>query len=330
MNVPGGDSSVLRRLNTAAVLRGLRDGGEPTLTELAARAGLSRPTTEDVLADLAGRGLVTAAAARQGRGRPARRYRFHAAAGHALGVGIGAAHVGVFVADLAGEAAARHHAVLGHGWPPAERLAAVRTAVRAALAKAGVERSALWAAGAGTPGVVTADGRVARCEVLPGWAGVELGRVLGRALGRPVLVDNDANLAALAERWAGAARGADDVLYVLAGEHTGMGVVAGGRLHRGRSGAAGEVGVRPGLGLSGPADDDAMVHGIAGAALALDPEVVVVAGAGDRLMETLRRRVRPLCVTPVRIEAAELGADAVGLGALRLALDHVERDLFRV
>lgn len=76
----GGDPSVLRRLNSAATLRALRDGGEATLSELARRVELSRPTTEGVLGGLIARGLVTEDAPRPGAGlgRPARRYRFRA------------------------------------------------------------------------------------------------------------------------------------------------------------------------------------------------------------------------------------------------------------
>ncbi|WP_242614339.1 helix-turn-helix domain-containing protein, partial [Actinomadura roseirufa] len=88
----GGDPSVLRRLNAAATLRALREDGESTLTGLARRVGLSRPTTEGVLGELAERGLVAEVAPRPGAGlgRPARRYRFRAEAGYALGIEIDA------------------------------------------------------------------------------------------------------------------------------------------------------------------------------------------------------------------------------------------------
>ncbi|WP_131763567.1 ROK family protein, partial [Actinomadura fibrosa] len=75
-----------------------------------------------------------------------------------------------------------------------------------------------------------------------------------------------------------------------------------------------------------------MARGIAAMALALDPEMIVVGGplirAGEPLVAELRRRVRPLCLSPVRIEASELGDESVGLGALRLALDRIDDDLF--
>ncbi|WP_433473176.1 ROK family protein [Spirillospora sp. CA-142024] len=367
----GGDPSVLRRLNSAATLRALRDGGEATLSELARRVGLSRPTTEGVLGELIDRGLAAENAPRPGGGlgRPARRYRFRAEAGHALGIDIDAHRVRLVVADLTGEVVGGHRAALDAEAPPGERIAVVRAAVKACLAELRVDRQSLWAVAAGTPGVVAPDGTVTSCTVVPGWEGVHLARELGRSFPCPVVVENDANLAAMAERWRGAARAADDVVCVYAALHTGMGALIGGRLHRGRWGAAGEIGMLDELGLRdttaalagagpGPASEEAekvldaavegvpeakavlerlaarMARGVAAMALALDPETIVVGGplvgAGDALVAELRRQVRPLCLSPVRIEASELGDESVGLGAVRLALDRIDEDLFRL
>ncbi|MFE9103072.1 ROK family transcriptional regulator [Actinomadura geliboluensis] len=364
----GADPSVLRRLNSAATLRALRDGGEATLSELAARVGLSRPTTEGVLGELIRRGLAAEDAPRPGAGlgRPARRYRFRAEAGHALGIDIRAHRVRLLVADLTGEVVGGRSAALDPLAPAGERIAAVRAAVTAFLGAVRVGRRSLWAVAAGTPGVVAPDGTVTSCTVPPGWAGVRLARELGRSFRCPVLVENDANLAALAERWRGAARAADDVVCVYAALDAGTGALIGGRLHRGRRGAAGEVGMLPELGLrdtaaalagepsldravrvldAAAAGDEAararvnalaarMARGVAAMALALDPEMIVVAGplagSGGPLVDELRRRVRPLCLAPVRVEGSRLGDEAVGLGAVRLALDRIDEDLFRL
>ncbi|WP_396447162.1 ROK family protein [Actinomadura sp.] len=364
----GGDPSVLRRLNSAATLRELRDCGEATLSELAGRVGLSRPTTEGVLGELIRRGLVAEGAPRPGAGigRPARRYRFRAEAGHALGIDIDAHRVRLLVADLTGEVVGGHGAALDVRATPGERIAAVRAAVSACLGAVRIPRRSLWAVGAGTPGVVAPDGTVTSCTAVPGWEGVRLARELGRSFRCPVLVENDANLAALAERWRGAARDADDVVCVYAALHTGTGALIGGRLHRGRWGAAGEIGMLPEMGLRdtaaalggdasldraarvldaaarGDAEAAALVNalaarmarGVAAMALALDPEMIIVGGplarSGGPLVAELRRRVRPLCPAPVRIESSRLGDESVGLGAVRLALDRIDEDLFRL
>jgi predicted NBD/HSP70 family sugar kinase len=85
-------------------------------------------------------------------------------------------------------------------------------------------------------------GQVSESGLLRGWAGVPVPTVLGARLGVPVRVDNDANLGALAESRLGAARGAQDVVYVRVAHGVGMGVVVARSVLHGRRGAAGELG----------------------------------------------------------------------------------------
>src|SRR5262245_4528873 len=89
--VGGGDLTRLRQLNALAAIRTMRGAPPLTLTELARRTGLSRPSTEDVVQDLITQGWVTdAPPVLGGMGRPARRYRFRSDAGHVLGIDVGA------------------------------------------------------------------------------------------------------------------------------------------------------------------------------------------------------------------------------------------------
>ncbi|MGW3466165.1 MarR family transcriptional regulator, partial [Streptomyces olivaceoviridis] len=89
----GGDPSLLRRINSAVVLHALRTTDCATLTEITRVTGLSRPTVEGVVEGLIEGGLVVETAAEDGgarrQGRPARRFRFRAEAGHLLGLEIG-------------------------------------------------------------------------------------------------------------------------------------------------------------------------------------------------------------------------------------------------
>src|SRR5699024_11635204 len=78
--------------------------------------------------------------------------------------------------------------------------------------------------------------------VLPGWESEHIGEVMGKRLGRPVYVENDANLGALAQMTFGATHPYADSVYVRASYGTGAGVILGGRLHRGFGGTAGEIG----------------------------------------------------------------------------------------
>ncbi|GAA0421774.1 ROK family protein [Streptomyces luteireticuli] len=375
----GGDPSLLRRINSAVVLHALRASAppaSPTLTDLVKVTGLSRPTVEGVVEGLIESGLVEEAAAEQNaarrQGRPARRFRFRVEAGHLLGIEIGAHRVAVLLADLSGRVTGAASAEVAETASADERLAQARTAVADVLRRSGVPRDALRAVGVASPGIVEADGTIRLGTALPGWTGLPLGDRLRRSFPCPVLVENDANAAAVAEHWKGAARESGDVVFVLAGLSPGAGSLIGGRLHRGFGGAAGEIGALHLLGreatpeeVLSPTDvplqplDEAqvvrvfalaregderaraavdrylrrLVHDVAALVLALDPELVVVGGwaAGlTGILEPLRSELARYCLRPPRVALSLLGDSAVATGALRLALNHVEEELFAV
>ena len=377
----GGDSSLLRRINSAVTLHALRGGDTLTLTQLVGDTGLSRPTVEGVIEGLMESGLVVEVlpesdplrgdSARQ-RGRPARHFRFRAEAGHLLGIEIGTHGARAALSDLTGRILGSYTRSIDEATGATERLALVRATVAELLRRSGVSRDTLWAVGVGTPGVVDADGVVRLGTALPGWTGLELGARLRRSFRCPVLVENDANLAAIGEHWKGAAIGMGDVVFVLAGLSPGAGSLINGRLHRGFGGAAGEIGSLHLLGresnpaqlLSAPSKpidplDEAavarvlrlaeegdqvaldvrdrfltrLVRDVAALVLAIDPQIVVVGGwaAGlDGMLEPLRAQLVRFCLRPPEVRLSALGDDVIATGALRLALEYAEEQLFSV
>ena len=180
------------------------------------------------------------------RGRPARRYALSARAGVVVGVDSGEHRVIATVADLRGEVISRRVQTFSAGRRPAtdiaRRLRTVDDAIMDALKAANVSPRAVLAVAVGVPAPVVADGRtVIRTE--PFWKRMnpDIGVHLTRAQGWRVLVDNDANLAALAEGWRGQGRGERHFVTLLTGERLGAGVVEDGRLFRGGRGAGGEM-----------------------------------------------------------------------------------------
>ncbi|MGP3976036.1 ROK family protein [Streptomyces sp. 8N114] len=376
----GRDPSLLRRINSTVVLRALRGSTTPaalTLTELVHATELSRPTVEGVVEDLIEAGLVAEAAddpVRPGgaarRGRPARRFRFRAEAGQLLGLEIGPHRVAAVLSDLTGRLTGSLTREVDETAGADARLERIRSTVAELLRRTGTARETLRAVGVGTPGIVEADGTVRLGTALPGWTGLALGERLRRSFRCPVLVENDANAAVLAEHWKGAARGVDDVVMVLAGLSPGAGSLIGGRLHRGFGGAAGEIGALHLLGREArperllsttdeplhPLDEAAvarvfaqarggdeqarramdrflarLVHDVAALVLALDPELLVVGGWAsglDGVLDPLRAELERYCLRPPRVALSRLGETAVATGALRVALDHTESELF--
>ncbi|PZT73728.1 MULTISPECIES: ROK family protein [unclassified Streptomyces] len=372
----GGDPSLLRRINSAVVLHALRGASSSTLTDLARLTGLSRPTVEGVMEGLFEAGLVVESAPdgaeTRRQGRPARRFRFRAEAGYLLGIEIGPHRVSALLSGLDGRIIGAGSREVSETADADDRLERVRAVVADVLRRTGVVRSSLRAVGVGSPGIVEADGTVRLGTALPGWTGLPLGERLGRSFRCPVLVENDANAAAVAEHWKGAAIESDDIVFVLAGLSPGAGSLIGGRLHRGFGGAAGEIGALHLLGRDvtpehllsttdtplDPLDEHAvaavfakarhgdelaqaavqrfiqrLVHDVAALVLALDPELVVVGGwaAGlDGVLDPLRSELARYCLRPPRVALSLLGEAAVATGALRLALDHVEEELFAI
>jgi predicted NBD/HSP70 family sugar kinase len=150
--------------------------------------------------------------------------------------------VNTAVADVTGRVIAQVHDDINGDGDPVEL---VRSAVDRACRSAGVSMSMLSSFVIGTPGVVdpvTGDPQWA--FNLPAWhAGVHAG--LRDALHKNVLIENDVNLAAVAEQAAGAAAGADDFVLIWIGTGIGLATMIGGRLHRGVTGTAGEIGWLP-------------------------------------------------------------------------------------
>ena len=114
--------------------------------------------------------------------------------------------------------------------------------VRALAARSELSVEELQAVGMCIPAPLDRRSARIRTGIMPGWQGLLPGEELERRLGVPVHADNDANLGALAELHHGIARGRHDVIYLKVASGVGAGIILGGRLHRGASGIAGEIG----------------------------------------------------------------------------------------
>ena len=248
----GGSLESLRRANQLRVVDALRREGSASRADLMRITGLSRTTITSLLATLLERGMVIESeveAQRQGRGRPPALLRLAPKAGAVLGVDFGHRHLRVAVADLSSTVLAERRVDVDVDTAAELALDLAARMVAEVLEEAGLTIDRVVAAGMGLPGPIDRrTGRVRSSVILPGWVGLDAGEQLARRLGVPVDVDNDANLGALAEFTFGAARGLDDVIYVKVASGIGAGIILGGRLHRGVTGNAGEIGhveVRP-------------------------------------------------------------------------------------
>ncbi|WP_372728254.1 ROK family protein [Nocardioides sp.] len=246
MTVPGALER-LRAGNSRALLTLLATAGPMSRADLARGTGLSRATVSNLVSTLIGTGQIAETEGRGtphkgGSGRPPVLLTLSVPRGGVAGVDIGHEHIRVAVADRAGTILVENVTLVDVDAHGAQALDQAASMVLAALRTAEVARADLQAVGMCVPAPL--DRRSARVNtgILRGWRNLSPGEELERRLGVPVFVDNDANLGALAELSHGAARGIDDFVHVKLASGLGAGIVLGGRLHRGSTGIAGEIG----------------------------------------------------------------------------------------
>lgn len=253
-----GVPSLLRVLNDRSTLELLLTEGALTRAELGRRTGLSRVTASQSLSRLQARGLVEVVGSRSGgRGPNAEVYAVCERVGRAVGVDLRAAGVGVTVSSVTGNQIEDAWVPTGDG----DVLDVACQTVGSVLDAAGVHTSDVLSAVVGVPGLVDPDGGdVAFSYDLP-QAGSGLRQSLTERLGLDVTLENDVNLAAIAENRLGTARGLRDFVLVWVGAGVGLSVTVDGRLHRGASGAAGEIGYLPVPGVPLPERIDHVSQG---------------------------------------------------------------------
>ena len=164
---------------------------------------------------------------------------------HVLGVDLGGSNARVVLSHISGRPAADIAAPTAQG--EAQAVVAQLVGLSRQLAEtAGVDWSRIAGMAVGVPGVVHFDGSELRLAPnLPPFADIDVATALGEQLGVPVVLDNDVNMATLAEQRHGLGVGASDFVFIAVGTGVGMGIVSSERLQRGAAGAAGEIGFLP-------------------------------------------------------------------------------------
>lgn len=231
-----GPQTLLRSINGRAILETLASEGPQTRTDLMEATGLSRTAVTQVLRMLESAGAVAPDGVdRSSRGPAAGKVGLHPHLGFAAAVHVDHRAAHVVLVDATGAVRAE-----AHGDFPRKDDNETRVAHIAAL----IDRCNATVAGPlhlaliGVPGIVTADGSIRNDQGPDGGA---FRSALTDRLGCPVRIENDVNLAALAELTAGAGAELSSFSLLLLDEGLGAGTVIDGALHRGFSGVAGEV-----------------------------------------------------------------------------------------
>lgn len=245
-NSTPGTPRLLRAINDRAALDLLLEVGPLSRSRLGALTGLSKPTASQLLGRLENAGLVVPTGTTAGRPGPnAQLYEINPQAAHVAGLNVTPARIRAAVANITGRTVGRFE-LPTPGRRAQGTVQRVVKAVEGALANAGLSRDRLHRVVIGTPGAFDpTTGRLRYASHLPGWHSPGLLDELAEALGIPLNVDNDVNLAAVAEQRLGHARDSGNFVLLWGEEGIGAAVVIDGRLHRGATGGAGEVAFMP-------------------------------------------------------------------------------------
>jgi len=217
-----------------------------TRPQLVAATGLSKPTASEVLNRLMESGLVSqTGTVSGGRGPSAQVYEVNPDAGFVIGVDVTPTRVVAAVADVTGRTVATGSTSLDLR-DERDPAGAVLSVVRRTARRARVALTAARPVVIASPGVYDRrSDQVRHVEHMPAWARPGVIGDLTRRLGVDVVVENDVNAAAVAERAHGAATEVGSFALLWVGTGPGLAIDLGGTLHRGNSGGAGEIGYMP-------------------------------------------------------------------------------------
>lgn len=312
------DASAIRAQHSRLILNLLWKEREISRAELARRTSLSRSTVSAIVSDLLDTGLVeeTHAGMSTGGRRPII-LRFQDDASFIVGIELGATHISCVLTDLHCNVRASWSAPALAREQPEIALEKMAGATRSVLEAAGVSQSQLLGLGVAVPSPVDSErpGELLPL-IVPKWAGYNIVTHLQNRFERPVLVDNDANLGALAELWWGAGSSVRDLVYVKVATGIGAGLIMDGHIFRGSGGVAGEVG-HTSIDPNGPE----CVCGLKGCLTTFIGTPALLERTKAQLRATGSNRPAPSNIDEL-VDAA-LGGDPVSMESIRYAGDKL-------
>jgi predicted NBD/HSP70 family sugar kinase len=321
--------STARAINDRLALRLLQQEGPLTAGQLKQLTGLSRPTVADLVERLTASGLITVVgeSGEQRRGPNARLYGIVADRAHLAALDVRTEGVRVTVSDLLGRELARASVPIGGDTGTGPAVEQAVALVERAAKEAGAEE--LHTVGIGAPGLIDpVTGELRDSTGLPEWHRRLVAALQERLPRARVIVENETNLAALAEQRDGVARGRDTFVLLWLGHGTGAAVVLDGALRRGASGGTGEIGFLPVPGTSAlpsATDCEGGFHSLAGAAavvqLAGDHGLLGVAGHEPAAAELVRGAVTSDASPAARFLDALADRLAIGAASVVAVLD---------
>jgi len=238
-----GKPRLMKRLNRSAVLELLREQGPMSRARIARALNLSPATVTRIVSELVEENLVleTGTGDSTGGRRPTL-VQFNYAANAIIGIDMGGTNIVGALADLGGNILQKVSLPSFSGDGRKDALEQLIKVIEQLLSNPRLEEQELRGIGIGAPSIILHREGVVVWAASLGWKNLPLKKILEDRFHVPVFVENDVNLAALGESWYGTGKGVRNLVCISIGTGIGAGIVIGGKLYRGCSEAAGEVG----------------------------------------------------------------------------------------
>lgn len=162
---------------------------------------------------------------------------------YSIGVDIGGTKVAIAVVNEDGEVKTESVIPTNLMITPKEMIEVICKEIRKVINRSKVNENKIIGIGIGAPGPLDSRNGVITCPPnLTGWIDIPIQKIIRESFSFPVTLENDANAAALAEKWVGAAKDSDNFTYMTVSTGIGAGVIVEGKLLRGLKGNAGDIG----------------------------------------------------------------------------------------
>jgi len=235
----------VKNINKHAVLDLIRfTPGGVSRADLAQRMIISRAAVTIIINDLLDSGLIQETESRNGSsGRPPIILEINPGFGYVAGIDLGATHLSIILTNFCAQVIDEVDFPYPINRGPELCLPEVDKHLKELLAKNNLQLSDISAIGLDVPGPIVAEaGIVLAPPIMPGWDRFPIRDTLEKMWGCPVSLSNDSELGALGEWAAGAGRGEQNLAYIKIGIGIGAGLLLDGRIYRGVTGSAGEIG----------------------------------------------------------------------------------------
>jgi len=239
------DASHLRTMNSTTLLRMIWQEQEISRADISRMTGMSRSSVSAIVAELLERDLVSEQGVRHSSsGRRPMMLSFHSDSYSVIGVDMGATHVAFALMNLKGMIRESRFRICSVQLEPQQTMQLIVDTIQSMKDAAEQDNCPVIGIGIGLPCPVHPDEEQSPIHegILPAWKDWNPRTLLRDRFGLPVLFENDANLGALAELWWAKEPERNNLAFIKLGTGIGSGLILNGRIHRGRSGLAGEIG----------------------------------------------------------------------------------------